>query len=159
MLETTGSRKWGGTPERLVGPLTGPVLAFNLSDEVDLLHWEQEWQSFGRNSKTLVKQPDLRVVLSVLRQGVHIAEHTTRARICVQTLVGHVRMHVGVSVFDLPQGQLVALDWGMPRYIEALEDSAFLLTLTWDEAASTRVAPPFTARRAARELERQRGGQ
>ena len=134
MLETTGSRKWGGTPERLVGPLAGPVLTFSLSDELDLLHQELEWQSFGRNSKTLVKQPDLRVVLSVLRQGVHIAEHTTRARICVHTLSGHVRMHAGGSVFDLPQGHLVALDWGMPRYIEAVEDSAFLLTLTWDDS-------------------------
>ena len=105
-----------------------------------------EWQTFGRNSKTLVKQPDLRLVLSALRRGVHIAEHTTRARICVHTLEGHVRMHVGSSAFDLPKGHVVALDWGMPRYIEALDDSAFLMTLTWDEDGSRRASPPYTPR-------------
>ena len=151
MLEATETRKWGGTPERLVGPLTGPVLTFNLPDELGLLHRELEWQNFGRNSKTLVKQPDLRVVLSVLRHGVHIAEHTTRARICVHTVAGHVRMHVGVSAFDLPQGHLVALDWGMPRYIEAVEDSAFLMTLTWDGAVSSRTTPTPAEPRAAGE--------
>ena len=136
MMETTQTRKWSGTPERLVAPMAGPVLDFNLSDELALLHRESEWESFGRNSKTLVKQPDLRVVLSALRRDVHIAEHTTRARICVQTLSGHIRMRAGDKVFDLPQGHMLALDWGMPRDIEALEDSAFLMTLTWKEAVS-----------------------
>jgi quercetin dioxygenase-like cupin family protein len=155
-LETTRTHNWSGTPERLVGPLAGPVLAFNLDDELALLHRELEWQTFGRNSKTLVKQPDLRVILSALRRGVRIAEHTTRARICVQTLSGHVRMHVGDTTLDLPQGHFVALDWGMPRYVEAIEDSGFLMTLTWDEVASNRAAPPFAARRAAGGGERRR---
>lgn len=136
MMATTQTRKWSGTPERLVAPMAGPVLEFNLSQELALLHRESVWEAFGRNSKTLVKQPDLRVVLTALRGGVHIAEHTTQARICVHTLSGHVRMHAGGRVFDLPRGHLLALDWGMPREIEALEDSAFLMTLTWDEAVS-----------------------
>jgi quercetin dioxygenase-like cupin family protein len=136
MMETNQTGKWSGTPERLVAPMAGPVLEFDLSQELALLHRESEWKSFGRNSKTLVKQPDLRVVLTALRRDAHIAEHTTRARICVHTLSGHVRMHAGGRVFDLPQGHLLALDWGMPRDIEALEDSAFLMTLTWDEGVS-----------------------
>ncbi len=136
MMETTQTRKWSGTPERLVAPMAGPVLEFNLPDELALLHRESEWETFGRNSKTLVKQPDLRVVLTALRRDVHIAEHTTHARICVHTLSGHVRMHAGGREFDLPLGHLLALDWAVPRDIEALEDSAFLMTLTWDEAAS-----------------------
>jgi quercetin dioxygenase-like cupin family protein len=131
MMETTHRRKWSQAPQRLVESMAGPVLAFNLQDELALLHRESVWESFGRNSKTLLKQPDLRVVLSALRRNTHIAEHMTRARICVQTLSGHIRMRAGEKVFDLPQGHMLALDWGMPRDIEALEDSAFLMTLTW----------------------------
>ncbi len=136
MMETVQTRKWSGTPERLVTPMAGPVLEFNLSDELALLHRESEWKSVGRNSKTLVKQPDLRLVLTALRRGVHIDEHSTHARICINTLSGHVRMHAGGRVFDLPQGHLLALDWDLPRDIEAVEDSAFLMTLTWDEATA-----------------------
>ena len=63
-METSQTKKWSGTPERLVAPMAGPVLEFDLSHELTLLHGESEWESLGRNSKTLVKQPDLRVVLT-----------------------------------------------------------------------------------------------
>jgi hypothetical protein len=33
--------------------------------------------------------------------------------------------------FDLPAGSLLALDRGLPHDVEALEDSAFLLTIAW----------------------------
>jgi quercetin dioxygenase-like cupin family protein len=137
MAELVRLRKWSGMPERIVEPMAGPALEFDLAAELALLRGELEWQTFGRNSKTLVKQPDLRVVLTALRKDAHIAEHVTAARILVHTLAGHIRMHVGDSVFDLPHGHVLALDWGMPRDIEALEDSAFLLTLTWKDEVSS----------------------
>jgi quercetin dioxygenase-like cupin family protein len=136
MADMIRTHRWGGIPERMVEPMSGAVLEFDLADEMKTLHRELEWQAFGRNSKTLVKQPDLRVVLTALRQGVRIDEHTTRARICVQTLSGHILMRAGGRIFDVPQGQLVALDWALPRDIEALEDSAFLMTLTWHDGAA-----------------------
>jgi quercetin dioxygenase-like cupin family protein len=33
--------------------------------------------------------------------------------------------------FDLPAGSLLALDQGIPHDVEALEESAFLLTIAW----------------------------
>jgi quercetin dioxygenase-like cupin family protein len=136
MAEQVTLRSWSGMPERLVDAMTGPALAFDLASELTALRAETEWHAFGVNSKTLVKQPDLRVVLTALRRGARIAEHTTAARLCVQVLAGHLRMRADGRTFNLRHGHLLALDWGQPREIEALDDSAFLLTLTWKEGAS-----------------------
>jgi quercetin dioxygenase-like cupin family protein len=58
-------------------------------------------------------------------------EHTAAGRISVHTLNGHIRLHLPERVVDLPAGNLLALDQCMPHDVEASEDSAFLLTLSW----------------------------
>jgi hypothetical protein len=40
--------------------------------------------------------------------------------------------------FDLPTGRLLALDHGLPHDVEALEESAFLLTIAWPGRDETR---------------------
>jgi hypothetical protein len=45
-------------------------------------------------------------------------------------------MHVQARVIDLPAGQMVALERALPHDVEALEESAFLLTIAWPEDAS-----------------------
>lgn len=50
---------------RSPGPLGSPMLAFDLNAEIERLRNENAWQG-GRNSKTLVKHPDLWIILTVL---------------------------------------------------------------------------------------------
>jgi quercetin dioxygenase-like cupin family protein len=113
-------------------PLQSPVLSFDLNDEIKRLREENAWQA-GRNSKTLVKHPDFRLVLTVLKSGTRLQEHKAIGRISVQAVAGHIRMHVQDEVFDLPVGHLLALERAVPHDVEALEDSAFLLTIAWPE--------------------------
>lgn len=40
-------------------------------------------------------------------------------------------MHADGRVIDLPMGHVLALDGAVPHDVEALEDSAFLLTIAW----------------------------
>jgi quercetin dioxygenase-like cupin family protein len=115
-------------------PLHDPILSFDLNNEIKRLREENAWQA-GRNSKTLVKHPDLRVVLTVLKSGARLHEHKAAGRISVQAVAGHIRMHVEDEVVDLPAGHLMALERGLPHDVEALEDSAFLLTIAWPEDA------------------------
>ena len=44
---------------------------------------------------TLARYDDLRLTLIAIRAGEHIRTHATAARITVQTVAGHVRMHAG----------------------------------------------------------------
>ena len=111
-------------------PMMGPFLEFDLMKEIHQLHEEASWNA-GQNARTLVKYDDLRVVLTVLKSKMRIPEHKTEGRISVQTLSGHIRMSASGRTFDLREGSLLALDHGTPHELEALEDSAFLLTIAW----------------------------
>ena len=120
-----------GTSERAPQQLTGLVLAFDLTREVAQLHEEAAWLHGGRNAKTLVKESDFRIVLIALRAGERMEEHQAAGRISVQTLAGHVRLHAAGVDMDLPAGRLVSLERDVPHAVEALEESAFLLTIAW----------------------------
>ena len=117
---------------RAIEPTGGPYLSFDLLQQTEELRRESYWQS-GRNSKTLVKYPDFRIVLNAIKKNTRIAEHHADGRISVQTISGHIRMHAGGREFDLHPGQMLVLDRGMRHDVEALEDSAFLLTIAWPE--------------------------
>lgn len=114
------------------GPLDDPMLSFDLKTEIERLRSENAWQG-GRNSKTLVKNEDFRIVLTVLQCNALLHEHKATGRISVQALSGHIQMHVQDQVFDLPAGHLLALDRALAHDVKALEDSAFLLTIAWPE--------------------------
>ncbi len=60
-----------------------PILQFDLFQEIQSLHKEEAWlQGAGPSSKTLVKHPDLRVVLLAMKKNTVMKEHSTAARIC-----------------------------------------------------------------------------
>jgi quercetin dioxygenase-like cupin family protein len=123
--------------EALAGHLTAPLMNFNLSREIEQLHQEDSWLRTGRNSKTLVKQPDLRIVLVALKTGKQLEEHEADARISIQTLNGHVTVQLTDQTVDLPAGQLLALDRGLRHDVVALKESAFLLTISWPSGTAT----------------------
>ncbi len=122
-----------GTGERPPQRMTAPMLAFDLAGETAQLHTEQSWQR-GHSAKTLVKEPDFRIVLIALRAGRRLERHQAAGRISVQTLAGHVRLHTPEEIVDLPLGRLVGLERDVPHDVEALEESTFLLTIAWPEA-------------------------
>jgi quercetin dioxygenase-like cupin family protein len=131
--------------ESIDGTLSGSVLQFNLASELDQLHRDESWlHPTGRSSKTLVKYPDLRIVLIAMRANTRMHEHTAAGRISVHSLNGHIRIHLPEQVVDLPVGHLLALDQCVPHDVEASEDSAFLLTLSWPP--ETKVAQAKTRR-------------
>lgn len=77
------------------------------------------------------------MVLTVQKSHARLHEPKAAGRISVQAVAGHVRMHVQDMIFDLPTGHLLALERALPHDVEALEDSAFLLTIAWPEEANT----------------------
>lgn len=77
--------------ESLAGHLAEPLMNFDLSNEIAQLHQEEAWLRTDHNSKTLVKQPDFRIVLIALKKDGRLEEHKADGRISIQTLSGHVR--------------------------------------------------------------------
>jgi quercetin dioxygenase-like cupin family protein len=110
--------------------LASPFLEFDLISEVDRLHRESTWNT-GQNARTLIKYDDLRVVLMALKAGSRIPEHKANGRMSVQVLSGHIRLNASGRAFDLRPGSLLALDQRAPHDLEALDESAVLLTIAW----------------------------
>lgn len=120
--------------QRAPEPTGSPFLSFELKGELHKLRVEEHpWQA-GRNAKILVKYPDFRILLVGLRAGTHLAEHRAAGSISVQTITGHVIIRVAGRVFDLPEGELLALEREVPHDVEALAESAILVTIAWPGA-------------------------
>jgi quercetin dioxygenase-like cupin family protein len=132
IAQAEASRRSGIGHESIDGTLSEPLLQFDLANELDQLHRDESWlHPAGRRSKTLVKYPDLRIVLIAMKANTRMHEHTAAGRISVHSLKGHIRLHLPEQMLDLPAGHLLALDQCVPHDVEAAEDSAFLLTLSW----------------------------
>ena len=117
--------------------LDDSVLQFDIAQEIAKLRQEDSWQrSTGRSSSTLVKHPDFRIVLTLMKAGVHVHEHKTGARISIQAVMGKIRLRLPDRTVVLAAGQVLALDSLVSHDVEALEESAFLLTM-----GSPRVTP------------------
>jgi quercetin dioxygenase-like cupin family protein len=134
--QTGASRGPAVGHQSIDGTLSEPVLQFDLASELDQLHRDESWlQPAGRSSKTLVKYADLRIVLIAMKADTRMHEHTAAGRISVHSLNGHIRLHLPGRIVDLPAGHLLTLDRCVPHDVEATEDSAFLLTLSWPPEA------------------------
>lgn len=108
--------------------MSGTVLEFNLAEEAARLRKEPAWEH-GRDAKTLIKFPDLRLVLTVIRAGQTLTEHRNAGRAYIQTLNGHIRVEALGKTYDVPDGHVVALDREVPHHIISLEDSTFIVAV------------------------------
>ena len=111
-------------------PMAASFLEFDLIRELEQLHGEPNWNR-GQNAKTLLKYDDFRVVLIALKARAQLPGHQNKGRISIQTVAGHILVRAEGRTFDLPTGTLLALDQNLRHDVEALEESAFLLTIAW----------------------------
>jgi len=139
MAESTKPETAAGEASELtrLPHLADSILHFDISREIAQLRQEDSWQrNTGRSSKTLVKHTDFRIVLTLLKPGAHVNEHRTDARISIHTVMGKIKLRLPQSTVELTTGQLLALDSEVPHDVEALEESAFLLTVGSRHVAS-----------------------
>ncbi|MGE5109545.1 MAG: hypothetical protein ACM3JB_01725 [Acidobacteriaceae bacterium] len=108
--------------------LAGRSTEIDLFRELEELRNSPEWSS-GIARKVLIRYPDLQITLRRMKAGTCIPDHHNPGRICVQTIFGHIRMHAEDKIFDLPQGKMLVLDRAVIHDVEALQESAFLLTV------------------------------
>ncbi|HWH57894.1 MAG TPA: cupin domain-containing protein [Terriglobales bacterium] len=115
--------------------LAEPLLQFDLLEELRQLRREDSWQrQTGRSSKTLAKYPNLRIILVLMKANTQMNEHRADGRVSIHALMGKICIHLPEQKVNLAAGQLLVLDCGMVHNVEALEESAFLLTISWSKA-------------------------
>ena len=122
-LRVSHSPKHGGRA------IAASVLSFDLQTELQQLRQQQSYQSGDPSGRTLVKEPDLRIVLMALRADGRLQEHSASGPLSIQAIQGPLRVHLPDGSVELTPGQLLALESGIRHDVEAIEDCAFLLTI------------------------------
>jgi len=117
--------------EQELTDLAAPLLTFDLGAESKRLRLEEHWLRDGRISKTLVKYSDFRIVLILMQAGTLMQEHQADARISIQILSGRVQIQLSEKTVELSVGDLLVLEKCQPHDVKALEESAFLLSISW----------------------------
>lgn len=107
----------------------GPV--FDLAAIDAEMRREDAYQREGHTARTLVREDDMRIVLVVMRAGTRIAEHRANDTASIHALSGHVRLRLPDNTVDLPAGRVLVLERGLRHDVEAVAESAFLLSLGW----------------------------
>ena len=118
--------------------LANEVIRRNIGSELQKLKKAPSWQrESGRSSETLVKYDEFRIVLVRMKSGSYMSHHRAEGPISIQAVQGKIRVHLPEDrIEDLEPGDLLTLDRCLEHDVEAVEESAFLLTIAWPEATA-----------------------
>lgn len=102
---------------------------FSVQEAIDQLRTETAWKAGDRNAVTLVKTERVRVVLIGMKKWASLLEHRVEGPMTLYVIEGSIKFVVGTHHCTLTRSGFVSLDKAIPHDVEALEDSAFLLTI------------------------------
>jgi quercetin dioxygenase-like cupin family protein len=106
--------------------LSGRIMAFDLTAEPTAAVDDHEESQSGR---TLARLDALRLTLMKLESGKTVTEHRSSHQISIQTVSGHVVLHIEGVPLDVPAGNVVVLERDVVHDIVAKEDSTVLVTV------------------------------
>jgi quercetin dioxygenase-like cupin family protein len=111
-------------------------VVFDLAAAEREMRKEDAYEREGHTARTLTREPDLRIVLVVMKAASRIPEHRAGETASIHALSGQVRLHLPNRLVELAAGQLLVLERGLRHDVEAVADSSFLLTLGWPRPAA-----------------------
>ncbi len=104
-------------------------VAVDIRAEIARLKTEPAWASGDRHGSSLVKGDGINVALVVLKKGANLRQHHTRAPITVQVIEGRINFIASGKTQLVTPGMLLALNRAIEHSIEAVEESAIVLTV------------------------------
>ncbi len=112
--------------------ITVELAHFDLMGEIAESERQKPWPS-GIHSRTLFKKQDFRVILISMETAARLKEHHVDGTSSVQVLKGHIRYSAQGQAYDLQTGNLITLGASIEHKVESLEESVFLLTISWPQ--------------------------
>lgn len=109
--------------------LNASLVTLDLNHFVEQLRAAPAWKESDRNSMTIFKSDQLRIVLIGLHEGAELKTHTANGIITVQVLEGQMKFIAEPQTVGLQKGQMVTLQKQVPHSVVALKETFFLLTL------------------------------
>jgi quercetin dioxygenase-like cupin family protein len=131
----TASHMTSGTDRRPARTLSGVGLVFRMNDEIQELRQDISRSSGQRSAKTLAKEAGLRVTMVYLEANATISPEASDGGATLQVLEGRLRVQVDGAIHELGVGELIVFDQNLREPVQAVEPSAFLITVYWPEGA------------------------
>ncbi len=116
-----------GSPMRGARSLDGPFLAVELEDVLGDLDDETAQRDDPRTSMTVVHRPELRVVVSRLRDGATIADAQSDEDVVIVALDGTADLEVAGRKGSLRRGTLVSIASGSEWSLRGKDDAVAVL--------------------------------
>ncbi|MCC6902406.1 MAG: hypothetical protein IT377_25770 [Polyangiaceae bacterium] len=120
-------------PAMLVHHVPAAAGHFILSRQIDELRSTAQYALRGRAARTLFKRAEMSVVLVVLARGSAMTEHRVDRPVSIHTVEGWVTVHAPGESVEHVAGGLQLLDPSVVHNVEALADSALLLSIPWPD--------------------------
>lgn len=111
-------------------PLTGPMLTFDLGQQLAELRQEDAFRRSGRAGRTLAKSGRFRLTLVAMAAGNVIGTHQADSPMTLQVLDGHLRFRAGAEDHELAAGEVLFFGPGDAHDIRAEQESALLITIS-----------------------------
>jgi quercetin dioxygenase-like cupin family protein len=118
------------TTSRDDGNMIDEFACFNLMHEIADAQNKKPWAA-GHFAKTLFKKEDFRTLLIIMEPNARMKEHHADGTLSIQVLKGEISMTMHGKAQSLPEGSLMTLSASVPHEVDAVKDSAFLLTISW----------------------------
>lgn len=128
-MEATAIAATSTDPSETIHHLPTSAGDFDLLREIDELCRSPQYKSTGHAARTLIKRPELSVVLVALGQGRDLKEHKVSGPVSIQTLIGRTRIESASGNVDQIEGGLMVLEPGLLHEVRALSACAFLLSI------------------------------
>lgn len=110
--------------EWTAGHPVGGIASVKIADEIARLKRGPQWAAGDRVAEALAKNSELSVTLLVLKQGAALKEHRARGTVALAVAAGSIRLN-GAT---LGVGTVAVIDRETPHAVEAIEESALVLT-------------------------------
>lgn len=108
--------------------ISGRWFQLDISGELKKLR-EEMGDAHDKRGVALTKERGLRLVLTALRSGAKMDEHQAPGPALVHVLEGRVRVGLDGEEVELGVGDAVVFDSEVRHGVEAMEDSAILITI------------------------------
>jgi NADH-quinone oxidoreductase subunit F len=102
----------------------------DLQHEIDELESNDFWKSSDRTAKTLVKQGNFTLVLTLMKAGTVLNKHKAEGNVSIQVLRGRIRVNVDQQTTECGQSQMMVLNRDVRHSVEALDETAFLIFIS-----------------------------
>jgi quercetin dioxygenase-like cupin family protein len=108
--------------------LDAPYVFTDIPMYLEQLKSEKSWAKNDRNAITVYKSKSITIVLSVLKTGATVSDHSIDECLTFQVLSGELRVETEGRVFYPTQGQMMTFHSGVAHSIKALTDADIVIT-------------------------------